>query len=57
MVKRRCIRMFNSIVASECLERDRGPGGPPVRCGELKKGPEVLGSSPGSAEEKKKRGC
>ena len=49
MVKRRCIRMFNSIGASECLERDRGPGGPPVRCGELKKGPEVLGSSPGSA--------
>ena len=41
----------------EASMRARAAGGRPVRCGELKKGPEVLGASPGSAEEKKKRGC
>ena len=42
-------RRYKCIGASECLERDRGPGGSPsdrrerVRCGELKKG---TGSAP-----------
>ena len=34
--------------------RARAAGGRRVRCGELKKGPEVLGSIPGAAEEKKR---